>query len=128
MTAAFSPTQRTDLAARYAAGASLDDLAGVYAVSTATVRRRLVEHGVTLRGSGTTMVAAQAEGVRSVGIEAEEKWCELAAKRLGQGSLFGSPLDPDEPDLLALGLRLTGAPKLADEREARIAEARGGVA
>ena len=39
-TAAFSPTQLDDLAARYTAGASLDDLAGVYAVSTATVRRR----------------------------------------------------------------------------------------
>ena len=49
MTAALSPTQLDDLAARYTAGASLDDLAGVYAVSAATVRRRLVEHGVTLR-------------------------------------------------------------------------------
>lgn len=40
-------------------------------------------------GSGTALVAAQAEGVRAIGIEAEEKWCEVAANRLTQDSLFG---------------------------------------
>jgi site-specific DNA-methyltransferase (adenine-specific) len=40
-------------------------------------------------GSGTTMVAAQMEGVRAIGIEAEEKWCEVAARRLAQDTLFG---------------------------------------
>lgn len=39
-------------------------------------------------GSGTTAVAARTLGMRFVGIEAEEKWCEHAAARLSQ-STFG---------------------------------------
>lgn len=43
-------------------------------------------------GSGTTAVAAKALGVRSVLVEAEERWCEVAAARLDQGVLdFGEP-------------------------------------
>ena len=38
-------------------------------------------------GSGTTLAAARARGMRAVGIEAEERWCEAIARRLGQGTL-----------------------------------------
>jgi DNA modification methylase len=45
-------------------------------------------------GSGTTLRAAKDLGIKAVGIEREERYCEIAARRMAQQTLFAQEACP----------------------------------
>tara|TARA_R110000868_G_C10605162_1_gene740878 strand:+ start:41 stop:685 length:645 start_codon:yes stop_codon:yes gene_type:complete len=69
------PTQKPEAVIRFSVA---------YATSKALVSTVLDP----FMGSGTTLAVCRQEGIRSVGIDREEKYCDIARQRVQQRSLF----------------------------------------
>lgn len=55
-------------------------------------------------GSGTTGVAALAAGQKFIGIEQDEKWFDIACRRIEQAAKQGQLFEPAQPQPVQLGL------------------------
>lgn len=70
-----------------------DDFTGHPSQKPVRVLRELIRLGRPgwivdpFMGSGSTLIAARQEGRKAIGIEIEERYCEIAVKRLAQGVL-----------------------------------------
>lgn len=73
------------------AGANGHGAGTPYALADWWIRYITPDNGVVLDpfcGAGTMLIAAKDQCLRSIGIEKEERYCEIAANRLTQGVLF----------------------------------------
>jgi DNA modification methylase len=64
----------------YTPYALISKLVGLMATSERTVWEPFA-------GTGTTLVAAKSLGAKAIGVEIDERWCDVAASRLAQGVL-----------------------------------------